>query len=126
MKKIISWIASRFFPYKTMDISLEELSQTDIIDLAQMQQASAEDQQKFRDEAQEIVMAAVVARIAASLSDEKREEYFRIFSSNPTNNEKVDFLTSEVPNFEEILIDETLIFKYALWGEREKHKTEMR
>ena len=43
MKSVIDWITSLFFPYNTMVISLEELAQTDIVDLAMMREASVEE-----------------------------------------------------------------------------------
>jgi hypothetical protein len=101
--------------------TIRELLDLDLLELFGLKNAPAEEQEKFFDAASQAIFTRLVARIEETLSPEKKEEFYRLFETPASDEDKQTFFAQEIPDFEKILLEETLAFKEgALNAAREK------
>jgi len=67
--------------------------------------------EKFLALAGEAILTSVVRRIKDHLPEEKQEEFFWLFETPSSDEEKAAFFKTYVPNFQELLLEETAHFK---------------
>ncbi len=96
----------------TMDI--DQFLKTNIVDLAGLSGAPEDVKRDFLAKASELVLTAIVDRIDSELDESKKEEFYRIFREGAKNEDMQAFLKANVPNFEEIVGEETGRVKVAL------------
>ena len=100
----------------------DELIEKSVIEIAGLQDASLEDQQEFVADTAALVLVNLTQKIRQKLADGERAEFDALFGGNPTNEEKVAFLEKCAPDFGELLVAETLLFKKALIGFMAEHE----
>jgi len=93
-------------------MDFQKFAQSNIIKTLKLMDASKEVQREAIDEAVEVIFDSVVDRIQAKLSDEALGEYNRVFGEDNLEEDRVAFLKKHAPNFEEIVAEETLRYKY--------------
>lgn len=93
-------------------VDIKKIAQSNIIDTLKLQDDSEEVKQEAINDATEIIFDSVVDRIQAELSDEALVEYDRVFGEENPEEERAAFLKKYVPNFEEIVAEEMLRYKY--------------
>lgn len=92
-------------------MTFQELLNLNIIDLFGLQNASEEEKKKFLEYATGLVLERVVAQIEKDLLEDKRKEFFELFKEGSPEEAKLAFLKENVPDLEEIVFEEILIFK---------------
>lgn len=90
---------------------MDDIITINLLDAAGLSGASEEEKQEFFKKAASIVLARLIERIENQLVQDKREEFFSVFSENRSDEERLSFLRAHVPNFEQLFIDEALAFK---------------
>lgn len=90
---------------------MDDLITANLLDAAGLSDASEEEKQEFFSKAASIVLARLVQRIEDQLPEDRRKEFFSVFSENRSDEERISFLRVHVPNFEQLFIDEALAFK---------------
>jgi hypothetical protein len=75
-----------------------------------MDTASDAEKDAFLTAASEAVLTAVVERIDERLSEDKREEFHRLFEDNEPDEEKAAFFKEYIPDFGEIVLEEATRF----------------
>lgn len=93
-------------------MNLEKIAQSNLIDTLQLKDTPSNVRQKAVDEAVEIIFESVADRIKAGFSDEEMIQYEHTFHEGSPEQERVEFLQTHVPNFEEIVAEETFRYKY--------------
>lgn len=93
-------------------MDIQKIAQSNIINTLKLQDASEEVKQEAINDATEVIFDSVVDRIQAGLLGEALGEYDRVFGEDCPEDERVAFLKKYVPNFEEIVAEETLRYKY--------------
>lgn len=93
-------------------MNLEKIAQSNLIDTLKLKDAPQEVRQEAVDEALEIIFESVVDRIKAEFSNEVMTQYMRVFEEENSEEKRVEFLKTHVPNFEEIVAEETFRYKY--------------
>lgn len=63
--------------------------------------------------ATEAIMLSVVRRVEQGLTEEKKEEFLRLFETPASDEEKRAFLDAHVPGFKELMFEEVTRFKEA-------------
>ena len=95
-------------------MNVDEFLKTNVLDLVGLADAPRDVRESFLARASEMVLEAVVSRIDKSLDADKREEFYRVFKEGTNEEEKQAFIKAHVPNFEEIVGEETGRVKIAL------------
>lgn len=93
-------------------MNFDELAQSNIINTLKLQDASEEVKREAIDDATEVIFESVVDRVKAGLSNEALAEYEHLSRENIPEEDRVQFLKKHIPNFEEIVAEETLRYKY--------------
>ena len=93
-------------------MNFEKLAQSNILETLKLIDAPKEAQQEAVDDAMDIILTSAMDRIQDELSDEAHIEFERVFGGQNTEEERTAFLKKHVPNLEEILIQESLRYKY--------------
>ena len=93
-------------------MNFEKLAQSNILETLKLTDAPKKAQDEAVEDAMEIIMESATDRIKDGLSDEALEEFERVFSGDHTESERDAFLKKHVPDFEEILVEESLRYKY--------------
>ena len=83
----------------------------DILKIFGLENAPAQEQEKFLDMAGQTILTQVVRRIKEQLPEDKREEFFRLFETPASDEEKKVFFATYVSNFKDILFEEVTRFK---------------
>jgi len=91
--------------------TIQELWELNLVKAFGLDSASEQEKKEFLDHTSQLVMQKVVERIEQELPEEKREEFLQVFEQPGVQEEKVAFIKQNVPNFEEILLEEMLAFK---------------
>ncbi|MDP3769437.1 MAG: hypothetical protein Q8R40_00680 [bacterium] len=89
----------------------EQLAQTNILDILELTEGSEQERKDVIQEANKIILDNVIDRIKEQLSPDQEIEFEHAFRNRGTEEERQVFLAAYVPNFEEILLRETLRFK---------------
>ena len=95
-------------------MDIDQFLKTNIVDLAGLSGAPEDVKRDFLAKASELVLTAIVDRIDSELDESKKEEFYRIFREGAKNEDMQAFLKANVPNFEEIVGEETGRVKVAL------------
>lgn len=97
-----------------MDIN--SIVQSNILDAVGLNDAPEDEQRAFIEGAASMIMDEVVEEIAKRLPDGEKEEFFRLFGGESSADEdlKAAFLKAHVPDFDELVLQETYAFKAAL------------
>ena len=103
-----------FFSKQSSTMNVDEFLKTNVLDLVGLADAPRDVRESFLARASEMVLEAVVSRIDKSLDADKREEFYRVFKEGAKEEEKQAFIKAYVPNFEEIVGEETGRVKIAL------------
>ena len=93
-------------------MNLEKIAQSNLIDTLNLKDAPQEVRQEAVDDALEIIFESVADRVKAGLSDEALIEYEHVFDEGGSEEERVAFIKKHIPNFEEIVAEETFRYKY--------------
>ena len=76
---------------------------------------------EFFARAGEAIMLAVIRRVEKELSEEKAEEFLRLFEASAPDEEKKVFLDAHVPHFKDMLFEETARFKETALAQKSNH-----
>lgn len=93
-------------------MNLEKISQSNLIDTLQLKDAPQKVRQEAVDDALEIIFESVADRVKAGFSDKVMAQYIHVFEQDNPEEKHVEFLKKHVPNFEEIVAEETFRYKY--------------
>ena len=93
-------------------MNIEKLAQSNILATLQLTDAPKKVQEEAMENATEIIVKSAMDRIKDKLPDDTLEEFERVFGEDHTEEERITFLKERVPNLEEILIQESLRYKY--------------
>lgn len=113
MRKIYSPASNNYnLPIFSCFMHYQEILEKNILDFAKLNSAPPETKKIFLQTAVKEIMLRVVERIKTELGPEKSKDFMEIFSQDKyTDIQREEFLKTTVPNFEEILLTETLKFK---------------
>lgn len=103
-----------FFRRREIIMEFEDFFKVNVIDLVGFSDAPEDVKQSFLQSASQTVLEAIVDRIDFELPEEKKEEFYRVFRTGAQNEDMQAFLKENVPNFEEIVGEETGRVKAAL------------
>lgn len=92
-------------------MTLGEFYKGDIVKMIGLGDAPEETKQAFLERSKKIIMANVAGVIEKKLPNEKRLEFFRLFDGSASDHERTEFLRENVPNIDEIVFRESLLFK---------------
>ena len=95
-------------------MNLEKIAQSNLIDTLQLKNAPQEARQEAVDDALEVIFESVADRVKAELSEEALIEYEHVFDEGNSEEERVAFIKKHIPNFEEIVAEETFRYKYLM------------
>ena len=95
-------------------MNLEKIAQSNLIDTLQLKDAPQEARQEAVDDALEVIFESVADRVKAELSDEALIEYEHVFDEGGSEEKRVAFIKKHIPNFEEIVAEETFRYKYLM------------
>ncbi len=90
------------------------LAQSNIISTLSLADAPKDVQREAINEATEIIFDSVTDRIKAELSGEALAQYEQVFNDHGSEEERTEFLKKCIPNFDEIVREETLRYKYLM------------
>lgn len=96
-----------------MSDELQNLMEMDIVAVLGLEHAPANVQQRVLGEANDRILREVIKRIQTRISPEVKEEFERLFSTQDDHitDADMEFLKKNVPDFADIMIEETLKFK---------------
>lgn len=89
----------------------QKLLSADLLTIFGLENAPEDSKSTFLTEATHLVLAKVAERIESELPPEKKAEFTSLFSASDHEEDQVRFLDAHVPDFEEIVVQETLLFK---------------
>lgn len=89
----------------------QKLLSADLITIFGMENAPQETKNAFLTKATHLVLAKVAARIEDELPAEKKSEFTALFSAQGQEEDQMRFLDAHIPNFEELVVQEALLFK---------------
>lgn len=92
-------------------MNLEKLAQSNILETLGLEKAGEEMQKEAVQDAMEIILQSVVDQIKDTLPDDVRDEFERVYDQGSEEERKV-FIEKYVPNFQDLLMIETLRYKY--------------
>lgn len=95
-------------------MTLQQVFELNIFSLPELSDLPSAEKEKLGHAMSEEILANVAEEIAGELPEDKAGEFVALFSTPHTPEERALFLNTHVPNFEEILIRETLSFKEEL------------
>lgn len=95
-------------------MTLQQAFELNIFSLPELRDLPLGEKEKLTQKMSEEILASVAEEIASELPEDKAEEFVALFSAPRSPEERAAFLNTHVPNFEEILIRETLSFKEYL------------
>ena len=95
-------------------MNLEKIAQSNLMDTLKLKDAPQEARQEAVDDALEVIFESVADRMKAELSDEALIEYEHVFDEGSSEEERVAFIKKHIPNFEEIVAEETFRYKYLM------------
>lgn len=98
--------------HKSYLMDFIRIAQSNILDLLGLSEAPHHVQQRAINQALEIIFDSVANRIKAELSPEALTHYAHAFRENSSEEERSAFLATYVPQFDEIVKEETLRYKY--------------
>lgn len=103
-------------------MNLRDALTGDILDTFGLKNAPPEEQEKFLNMASEAILTSVVRRVKEHLPEDKREEFFRLFETPASDEEKAAFFKSHVPDFQKILLEEVARFKQEALAAAQKNQ----
>lgn len=92
----------------------QKLLSADLLTVFGLENATQETKDAFLTEATRLVLAKVAARIEDELPAEKKAEFTSLFSAPNSEEDQTRFLDAHVPDFEEMVVQETLLFKVMM------------
>jgi len=92
---------------------LQEILNTDILNLVGLENASVAERDEFLKKASETILSEVSQRIEQELSPDKSEEFRKLFDGDASGEERNIFLQKNVPNLDKLFAEATLQFKVA-------------
>lgn len=92
-------------------MNLEKLAQSNILQTLRLDKLEEEVQKEAMGDAAEIILQSVVDEIEGTLPAEVRDEFGRVFDEE-NEEERKAFIKKYVPNFQNLLVVETLRYKY--------------
>lgn len=95
-------------------MTLQEVFELNIFGLAPFHDLPFAEKEKLSRKFSEEILAEVAEEVLLELPEEKAQEFAELFGSPHSPIERAVFLNNHVPNFEEILVYETLAFKEDL------------
>lgn len=95
-------------------MEFEEFFKANVIDLVGLSDASEDVKRSFLESASQMVLEGVVDRIDSELPESKKEEFYRVFRAGAKDEDMQAFIKANIPNFEEIVGEETGRVKAAL------------
>ena len=101
-------------------MNLEEVLKIDLWKILDLTDAPAEDQTEFIREAAQRIMIRITKRIEQNLASEQQKRFMELFDNPAPQEERITFLAEHVPNFADVLIEETIKFKKELVEAAEK------
>ncbi len=93
-------------------MNVEKLAQLNMLETLNLTHASDVAQQEAVRDATEIILTSAMDRIKDQFSDDVRAEFERIFSEQGSQHQRDAFLQEHVPDLEDIMIQESLRYKY--------------
>jgi len=102
-----------------------EFLDASVLALVGLETAPKEEQDAFLAEATRLILLRLAARIKNELPAEKHEEFSRVFGGGASGEERAAFLEANIPDFEEILLQEILYFKAALLAAKGENKSSL-
>ena len=92
-------------------MTLQDIFTADIAKVVGIDTASSQDRQEFLDFLEESIFAQAFDRMENSLTPEQRKELGNFLDSNPPVEERDAFFDKNIPDFEGMLLAETLRVK---------------
>lgn len=108
---IISFFKKVFSREKRRIMDLEAFIRLNIIEAAGLGSASEETKKEFLQKLSDLAISRVFERIEGGLSQEKSREFYRVFGQDGDPDQKDEFLRVHIPDFEKIIVEETLLAK---------------
>lgn len=97
-----------------MDIN--ELLQKNLIHEIGLSSLSEDEKNRLLEQAAEVILLSLVAKVEEELSDGKKEEFHRLLDTPDADAERIAFLKREIPDFERLLLKEILLLKAEILG----------
>ena len=92
-------------------MNIKDAAQLNIIAAFGLKNAPPETQREFLEDTVSTILDRVVEKIKERLNYQERQEFTRVCRTDAPETERVAFLNAHVPDFEDLIIQETLIFK---------------
>jgi len=96
-------------------MTLDEIIKLNIFHLFGADELPEEKRRQILTDMTQMLLERVVMRISDGLAPDKKEAFYRIFGGAPSSDdEKRAFLGAHVADFNDIVLEEALAFKYAV------------
>ena len=100
---------------KELQENMDELLKLDLFEALGITDATDEEKREFLDEGTTIIFARVAEIIKEELQEDANPEFERLFIHHTgTQEEKESFLKTHVPDFDKLVLTETMRFKIEL------------
>ena len=95
-------------------MTIDEFLKASIVDLVGLGSAPESVKRDFLAKASQMTLERIVGRIDGILPEAKKEEFYRVFGDGGSDEDMQKFIKENVPNFEEIVGEETARVKVDL------------
>ncbi|MEK7560386.1 MAG: DUF5663 domain-containing protein [Patescibacteria group bacterium] len=96
-------------------VSIDDVIQLNILNILGADKLPEEKRKQILADMTRMLLEQVVMRISDALPADKKEEFYRVFGGAPSSDdEKRAFLRAHVSDFDEIVLQEVMAFKYAV------------
>ena len=95
-------------------MDLKQIAQSNMLETLKLDKAPKEEQEEAMSDASEIIFRSAMGRIKDGLSEDEREEFERVFREEGVKEDQDAFLKEHVLNLEEMLVQETMRYKYLM------------
>ena len=85
-----------------------------MLETLKIDKAPKKEQEEAMSDASEIIFQSAMGRIKDELSEDEREEFERVFGEEGVKEDQDAFLKEHVLNLEEMLVQETMRYKYLM------------
>lgn len=122
MEGFFSFIRFLFKRPSKITMTIDEFLKANIVDLVGLGSAPESVKREFLSKASEMTLERVVSRVDKILPEAEKEEFYRVFGDEGSDDDMQKFIKENVPNFEEIVGEETARVKVELVKAAEKLK----
>src|SRR3989344_555544 len=114
MQRFFLFFKSFFVRTSSMTMTIDEFLKTSVVDLVGLESAPESVKRECLVKASQMTLERIVGRIDGILPEAKKEEFYRVFGDEGNDDDMQKFIKENVPNFEEIVGEETARVKVDL------------